>query len=104
MSQHPGPARAVQLNDREVIDDHGLRQARLSAALTGGTDRRRGPARSTVRRLLIGALIAAVALAVIAAVTFVRTQLANQQRLKAGVTATASVTTTASAPAAVRRR
>ena len=78
--QAPGTSPApASLADREVLDDHALRRARLLGSLARGLGWRRRKDRSPVARLLLGAVLASVAVGVLMATSFVRSELAEQR-------------------------
>ncbi len=69
------------IQGRELLDDHALARTRLVGALTQDVRWRERRDRGTTRRLIGGTVLALLVCAVLAAATFVSTQLAEQRRL-----------------------
>lgn len=65
------------MDDRELLEEHALAQSRLRGALVYGTRWRERPVPATARRVLIGAVLAIVAAALVAAASFVSVQLGH---------------------------
>ena len=65
------------MDDRQRLEEHALARRRLLGMLLHGAAWRDRPDRGTVRRVLLGLVLAVVACAVIAAGSFVADQLAQ---------------------------
>jgi hypothetical protein len=64
------------VDDKQLLEEHALQRARLVGMLLHGTAWRERPNRGTLRRLLVGVILGAIACAAIAAGTFIADQVA----------------------------
>lgn len=77
-STHVAQTTPGVLDDAEVLDDLAMRRARLTQALAQG-DSRWSPPRSLARPILLGAVLALLAVLVYGAVVFTQHRLATNR-------------------------